>query len=128
MKLFLSIHLSASKREFCFSDGAKTYRFQPVVYLSREMKVLAVGDAPMQGDVNEVARIFEDVSRGENSFDILEAMMRFGVREMTGSLCLGPIKMRISIDPDLRAFLRGFAPALFYFAAQHAGATKIVIE
>ena len=82
----------------------------------------------MQGEVDTEAHIFEGPKGDADAFAILEAMMRFGVREVGGRWRLGPLAIKITIDPELRTYLNGFAPALFYFAAQHAGATKITID
>jgi hypothetical protein len=128
MKLYPLIKISASKKEFCFSDGAKECRFRPVVYLSSEKRVLSVGDAPMQGGVDQEARIFEDPKSCDDSFAVLEAMMRHGIREVTGPLRLIPPTVQIMIDPGLQEQLGGFAPSVFYFAARNAGATKITIQ
>jgi hypothetical protein len=59
-----TIELSAPKQEFRFSCGPKESRFRPVVYLSSDRKIVAVGNAPATGSFAVVARIFEDEPAG----------------------------------------------------------------
>lgn len=128
MKLFPTIQFSASRNEFCFQHAGRTRSFVPIVYLSPEMRILAVGESSLHGGVGEAALIFDDSPRPDNSFDVLEAMMRYGVREMCPRGWIGTLTVRISIDADLRRFLRGFGPALFSEAARRGGAGRIIIQ
>ena len=97
-----------------------------MIYLSAEKKVLAVGDAPTEGIVDLEAHIFED-KKIEDSFALLEAMMRYGVRKMIGGFFVGSLTMKVSIGADIREDLKGFAPAIFHYAATNAGAGKVAI-
>ena len=121
-----TVDLSATKREFLFSTGMTEARFRPVVYLSADKKVLAVGDAPTEGVVDLEARVFEDEGI-DDSFAILEAMIRFGLRKILGRVSLGPLTVRISVGADIRQDLKGFAPAVFHYAVTNAGASKVII-
>lgn len=121
-----TIELTATKKEFHFTCGMKEARFRPVVYLSSERRVLSVGSAPIDGGAAIEARVFEDEGF-EDSFSVLEVMMRYGSRAVIGGFSIGTITFRISIGPDIRKDLMGFTNGLFTQAATHAGAGKVVI-
>jgi len=121
-----TVDFNATKKEFLFSVGMKEVRFRPVVYLSADKKVLAVGDAPTEGVVDLEAHIFED-EKTADSFAILEAMIRFGLRDVLGRFSIGPLTVRVSVGADIRQDLKGFAPGIFHYAVTNAGASKVII-
>jgi hypothetical protein len=121
-----TIELSATKQEFRISCGPKEVRFRPVVYMSSDRKIVAVGDAPATGSFAVVARIFEEEQTGD-SLALLVAMMRYGLWHVLGRFRFGRLTIRISIGADIGQDLKGFAPAVFVQAAQKAGAAKVVL-
>jgi hypothetical protein len=121
-----TIELKATKKEFLFSYGMKEERFRPVIYLTSDKRVMTVGEAPKEGVVDLAAHIFED-KKIDDSFALLETMMRYGVRKVIGGFFVGTLTIRISIGADIREDLKGFAPAIFHYAATNAGAGKVVI-
>lgn len=121
-----TIDLTATKMELLFSDGRKEARFRPIIYLSADKKVLAVGEPPAEGAVAQAIRVFENEAVAD-SFALLEAMIRYGVRQVTGSWIIGSLTMRISVGADLRRELKGFTAAIFHQAATNAGAAKVII-
>jgi hypothetical protein len=121
------VEISATKQEFRFSQGRKESRFRPVAYLSAEGKVLSLGSAPVQGGADREVHLFEG-GGSTDAFAVLEAMMRYGLRDVSGRLRIGPLRVEISIGADICQDLRGFAPAVFHYAAMNAGATKVVIR
>ncbi|MBI5382267.1 MAG: hypothetical protein HZA31_10240 [Opitutae bacterium] len=121
-----TIELTATKKEFRFTCGMNETRFRPVVYLSPERRVLSVGSPPAEGGTCTEARVFDDESF-DDSFSVLEVMMRYGARAVIGGFSFGTITFRISIGPDIRKDLMGFTNGLFTQAATHAGASKVVI-
>ena len=121
------IELKASREEFVFSCGMKEARFRPVIYLSSERVVLAIGEPPTQGAVAQEARLFAD-RKLEDAFALLETLLRHGLREVIGGgFFFGALTFRISLAADLREDLAGFAPVVFHYAATNAGAKKVVI-
>jgi hypothetical protein len=121
-----TIELSATRQEFRFSCGRKEVRFRPVVYLSSDRKIVAIGDAPATGSGAVAARIFED-ERVDDSLALLAAMMRYGLWHVLGRLRIGRLTIRISVGEDIRQGLKGFAPSLFHDAARKAGAATVVM-
>ena len=127
---FLSkkILLTASKTEFVFSDGQRESRFRPVVYLSPDKKISGVGTPPTAGVDCLMIDIFNQPAPAADALSILESMMRFGVRSVSPGFISRPPTVRIAIGDDIRAELKGFAPALFRTAATQAGAVKVEIQ
>jgi hypothetical protein len=121
-----TIDLSATREEFRFSCGRKEARFRPVVYLSSDRKIVAVGDAPATGSFAVVTRIFED-EKADDSLALLVAMMHYGLWHVLGRFRIGRLTFRISVGGDIRQDLKGFAPSVFVQAAQKAGAAKVVL-
>jgi hypothetical protein len=121
------IELKASREEFIFAHGMKEARFRPVIYLSSDRRVLAIGEPPAEGVVAQEAHVFTD-RKLENAFALLETLLRYGLREVIGGgFYFGTLTFRISLAADLREELAGFAPAIFHYAATNAGAKKVVI-
>eukprot|EP01036_Dinobryon_divergens_P047310 gene47310-63403_t len=118
-----TIELSVTKKELLFSYGRKEARFRPVIYLTTDKKVLAVGTAPTDGAFNLEAHVFED-EKIVDAFALLEAMLRIGFRQVLGGFSFRPVAVRISVGPDIRRDLKGFTPAIFHYAATNAGAGK----
>ena len=121
------VEVSATKQEFRFSNGKKESRFRPVVYLSAEGKILSLGSAPAQGVADREVHPFEG-GGSTDAFAVLEAMMRYGFRDVSGRLRIGPLRVEISIGADIGQDLKGFAPELFRRAAMNAGAAKVLIR
>jgi hypothetical protein len=114
-----TVEVSATMEEFRFSCGDREVRFRPVVYLSSEKRVLAVGIPPVEGVVDREAFPFKD-EEGVDSFNVLEAIFRYGLRQVLGRFYLLPPSIRVTIGPDIRQDLKGFAASIFYFAARNA--------
>jgi hypothetical protein len=119
------IELSASSTEIVVRCGVRDMQFRPVVYLSPERKFLGVGTPPHQNGAAQEVRLFES-NEGDINFAALEATLRFVIPRVTGKWAIWPPTIRISIASDLKRELKGFAPAIFYFAARNAGAAKIL--
>lgn len=120
-----TIELTASKKEFRFVDGTREVRFRPIVFLASGKKILAIGDAPAGMAPREGIDIFEDPSA--DALVLLECLLRYGMRQILGGFTLRSVALKITIEPDIRADLRGFAPAIFQFAATQAGAVKVIL-
>jgi hypothetical protein len=113
------VEVNATLEEFRFSCGDREARFRPVVFLSSDKKVLAVGIPPVEGVVDREVFPFRDEG-GEDSFNVLEAIFRYGLHQVLGRFYLLPPSIRVTIGPDIRQNLKGFAPSIFYFAARNA--------
>jgi hypothetical protein len=123
---FKIVELTATKNQFRFSCEMKEAQFRPVVFLSSDKRVMAIGEPPSEGVVDREARIFED-KEIDDSLALLEAIMRFGVRKVLGGGFVGPPTIKVSIGPDIRTDLKGFASSIFHHAAMGAGARKVII-
>jgi hypothetical protein len=120
-----TIELTASKKEFRFVDGMKEVRFRPIVFLAPEKNILAIGDAPEGIPASEGIHIFEDPSA--DAVALLESLLRYGMRSVLGGFTLRSVALKITIEPDIRADLKGFATSIFQYAATQAGAVKVIV-
>ena len=100
-----------------------------MVYLEPEKKkILAVGSAPVEGSAYVTVDIFNEQESVADAFSILESMFRFGMRSVATGFISRPPSLTISIAPDIRADLKGFAAGIFRAAATQAGAVKVEIH
>jgi hypothetical protein len=120
-----TIELVASKKEFRFADGMKEFRFRPIVFLAPEKKILAIGDAPDGVPASQGVDIFEDPNA--DAVALLESMFRYGMRSVLGGFTLRSVELKITIEPDIRADLKGFTTPIFHYAATQAGAVKVIV-
>lgn len=122
------IELKATKQEFVFSYGMKEARFRPVVYLSADRRVMAIGDAPTAELAAREAQVFTD-RRLEDAFALLEVLLRHGLRQLIGGgFFVGTLTLRVSLGADIREEVAGFAPVVFHYAAINSGVKRVVIE
>ncbi len=120
-----TIDLTASKKEFRFVDGMKEVRFRPIVFFAPGKRILAIGDAPDGVPDGGGINIFEDPSA--DALALLESLLRYGMRSVLGGFTLRSVALKITIAPDIRADLKGFASSIFRFAATQAGAEKVIV-
>ncbi len=120
------IELRASKTEFWFQHGRTECRFYPIIFLSFDRRVEAIGYTE-QPTTGTGIKPFEVES--ENAFDLLEPMLRYGMQSVIGNGFIPRHRhLIIEIDRDIRNQLKGFSAPIFTQVALQAGAAKVTIK
>ena len=120
------IELRASKSEFWFQHGRTECRFYPVIFLSHDRRVEAIGYTkhPTTGPG---IKPFE--TEDENAFDLLESMLRYGMQSVVGNSFIPRQRhLIIEIHGDIRSQFKGFTSQIFTQVALQAGAAKVTIK
>ncbi len=124
MKLFPKVRLEVSKTLFRFSCGTAEFQFKPEVHLSADRIIQAIGSPPLQGAVAHVVCPLELPENLTENREIVEMLLRHGVRNVVGGWCLGPLTLEIICDPSAQIF----SPEEWRGIGSQAGASKVIVQ
>lgn len=120
------INLRANLNQFVFSNDRQKIRLSTFLYVTEEMKIAAVGEIPV--DTDDLAKVELFGAESDYISMFLEPFIRYGIYRMASPYQWFAPVLKVTLDSDIQAALKGTAPDIFRRACLGAGAGKVDIE